>query len=252
MAYRRSIRRIRRTRRTGRKKRIVNKTNNALVTKSFLKKTLAKAIESKRVTVLRTLENSSETGYTTEQLGTFITPGVTDQGRIGNTIHLTGLQVRYHFQTSVGAEPSTADLRPPITLHMFLVQSKNNWTNPSSTWFKSVSSGIEDPYEPLTNDNIQTGILILNTDMFTVLGHHKRTIQCTEDRKIASHNGIAKFNLKNKKMVFNSNSLSINGVGEIVPAIYLVTYFYHGIKPEFLNTNVQFGVRQAVSLYYKD
>jgi len=252
MAYRRSIRRTRRTRRTGRRKRIVSKGSTALVTKSFLKKTLAKTVESKRNSNLTTLTSESETPYIVSHIGQYITPGVTDEGRIGNTIHLTGIAVKYVFncQLSLSLIPSTR--WPPVTLKMFLVQSKNNYTLPQGQWFKTIGSGDTTVYTELSDETINAGLLVLNTDGYTILGAKSIKLDPDVSQPLRQVTGSWSVKLRNKKMTFLSNSLIQNGNSQINPPIYLVYYFYTGYEATERDPVLQYGARFSTTTYYKD
>jgi len=249
MAYRKKTRRIRRTRRTTRKKRTVS---NALVTKSFLKKTLAKSIESKRNTHNVALEHTDEVPYLLDLVGRYIVPGVTDEGRIGNTIHLTGVNVRYVFTAALSTDVLVTTRWPPVTLKMFLIQSKNNFFTPTSQWFKSFDSGNTDPTVPLTDESINDGRRILNTDNFTVLGSHTHKLMPELGKPLVQYTGMMRVPLKNKKMVFNSNNTSANGTADIMPPIYLVYYFYTGFLAGSRDPALEWGCRASITTYYKD
>jgi len=243
-----------RKKRTMRRRKVYRRkrgTSN-LVTKAFLAKKLARTIESKRVSLTSSFTSTSETAAQVQMVGQYIVPGVTDQGRIGNTIHLTGVQIRYHYAYELGEFFTETEKAPPITLHMYLVQAKNNFVLPQVQWFKSIDAGDANPYQELNADTINEGTYILNTDHFKVLGHHSRRLQPDCCKRLVSTRGIAKFPMKNVKMVFQSNSTDLNGIAEITPQIYLVTYFYTGITPTGLSINLDFGVRKMMSIYYKD
>jgi len=250
MAYRKRTRRIRRTRRTTRKKRTVN---NSLVTKSFLKKTLAKTVESKRNTYNSSLEHTDEVPYLAHQIGRFIVPGVTDEGRIGNTIHMTGINIRYVFTAALSTDVLVSTRWPPVTLKMFVVQAKNNFFTLTSQWFKAFDAGNTDPVVPITDESINDGRRVLNTDTFTILGTHTRKLMPELGKPLTQTTG--KFSVpfkQHKKMVFTSNNTSANGSADIVPPIFVVYYFYTGFLAGSRDPVLEYGCRAAITTYYKD
>jgi len=241
-----------RRRRTSSRKRVSFKKRRArstLVTKQYLKKTLSKAVEGKRSCVLGDFSQANAidgSGYYRFHVGAFITPGTTDAGRIGNTVHLTGFKVRYVYQATNALEAGV-----PRTLRFFLVQMKSMFATPDDIWFKSFNSGATNVYHPLTQDRIQDGRYLLNTDCFRILGRKDVTLtpnSLNNPYRIAT--GVFNVKLPNIMTKFLSNSNVGNGTGEVIPNLFFVMYNYSGNTENAADGTWQ--VRMCMSTYYKD
>jgi len=87
----------------------------------------------------------------------------------------------------------------------------------------------------------------------TVLGSYTKTLQPTADESFKQHTGSFSVRFKkHKKLVFNTNSLTTNGLAEIAPPLWLVYYFYLGVTDENVDATLDYGARVACTTYYKD
>lgn len=243
-----------RMRRPLRRKRARRTRTKALTraAKRAVKNIVYKDKESKCVTTLiSNLNNISETipDYVDQILYLTSTPGVTDRGRIGNTIHATGCRVKYVFKYQF---PNTAEYSTePLTLHMFIIKCKNTWQLPSSHWFKSLDRGVNDPYVPLERESIDDGRRVFNTDYYTILKHKTVTLQPTADSPVKQWTGDFSVSLKRQEIKFDSNDTAGNGIADLNHIYMFYAYVYSGTGIQ-INTPVQYGARFAIYQYYKD
>ncbi|AXQ66478.1 MAG: hypothetical protein [Persevirus pargotis] len=246
MAYRRSRRTARRTRRTSRKKGTVLQQ-----LKKYVKKELNDAVEHKCVTIGNTLLKSDETGYRIDSIGKNITNGVTDAGRIGNTIHLSRVTCRYVFSASLTTGVDVTTRWPPVTLKMFLVELKEGLPTLGSVWFKAFDRGDDDPVVPLSNDSINDGRRVINTDSFKILGAYSKTL--TPSLQVPYHQFTGKFNVKlNKKLTYIHNGTADAYPYQVTPTIFLVYYFYTGFTSSAEAPELDYEMRVRTSQYFKD
>jgi len=224
--------------------------SKTLATKSYVNKMVSKATESKRTTSLYTLVDSDAStgaGYLFHVVGQNISVGVTDRGRIGNTIHLTGVQVRWvALMEWVDAGARDA------TINIVFVRPKNNYSAPHSRWFKSFDNALDDPYEPLSVESMNDGRRWINTDDLILLKHYKKTIYRRDggiDKQTA--NGIAKLPLNKMKMIINQNGTSAPSFSDISPAIWVYMYVTLNDDAAYSESNA-FTTDYAVSTYYRD
>jgi len=246
MAYRRTRRTTRRTRRTARKKGTVLQQ-----LKKYVKKELNDTIEHKCVTFGTTLLKSDEIGYSIKSIGQDITSGVTDGGRIGNSIHLTRVTCRYVFSANLTTDVDVTTRWPPVTLKMFLVQQKEGSSTIANVWFKAFDRGDDDPVVPLNNDTINDGRRVINTDSFKILGSYTKTLTPSLQVPYQQHTG--KFNIKlNKKLTYIHNGSTSAYPYQVIPTIFLVYYFYTGFTSTAEAPELDYQVRVRGSQYYKD
>lgn len=247
MAYRRRARTIRRTRRTGRKKGTV-----LTQLKKYVKKELNAAVEHKSVTWGSTLSKGEEIPYRTNPIGCNITPGVTDGGRIGNTVHLSRITCRFVMSAKLGTDITVEDRWPPVTLKIFLIQSGNQSTTISTNWFKAFDQGSEDPYVELTNESINDGRYVVNTDSFKILGAYSKTLKPSLSAPLSQYTGKCTFKLNNKKLTFIHNGTSNSVPFQVIPGLDIVYYFYTGFTAEAESPKYDYDVRMRTFQYYKD
>lgn len=249
--YKRS--RGRRQRRTRRRTRRLRKPNLTRSIKAVMNTQIYKALESKCVTSnLLGLNNVTETipSFVSQVLYQAVTPGVTDRGRTGNTIHATGVRVHYVYKYQF---PNSGDLysTEPMTLHMFIIKVKNPWVLPHTHWFKSLDRGAETPTVLLDRESIDDGRRVLNTDQFDVISHKTVTLQPTEEKPVVQHTGHFSVSLKRSKITYGSNSTFINGIGDLDKVYMFYAYVYTGSGIDVLPP-VNYGVRFGIYQYYKD
>lgn len=248
--YKRKRSSVRRRRtRPGRRR---TKKSTQVVTKQYLKKQLDKAIESKKtcsIVGLTKLDLEAGTGYFRHRVGSFLTPGVTDNGRIGNTIHLTGVRVNYVF-TATSATAATY----PYVLNIMILKMKSQFAVPEDTFYKAFNMGAEEPYVPLTLSAIQDGRRIYNTESYNILAHKKVTLRPNlNTTSIATSTGKLALRLPRTEMKFFSNSTLINTATQIVPGIYIFMFVYTGSGTGYPEGDGQdFQIRACMSEYYKD
>jgi len=247
MAYRRTKRTTRRTRRTARKKGTVLQQ-----LKKYVKKELNEAVEHKCVTFGTTLLRSDELNYQIKSIGQDITSGVTDGGRIGNTIHLTRLTCRYVFSASLAADVDITTRWPPVTLKMFIIQEKEGGSSIAANWFKAFDRGDDDPVVPLTDDTINDGRRVINTDSYKILGAYSKTLTPTLHNPFQQFTG--KFNVKmnKKKITYIHNGPLSSFPYQVIPSIFLVYYFYTGFTTDALTDKLDYKVRVRTAQYYLD
>lgn len=220
--------------------------------KRVVKSMIYKDKESKCITNnITTLNNISETipDYISQILYLDLVPGVTDRGRIGNTVHATGCRVSYVFKYQF---PNTGEYSTePLTLHMFIIKCKNTWQLPASHWFKSLDRGAGDPYVALERESIDDGRRVYNTDMYTILKHKTVTLQPTIDSPVKQWTGNFATKFNRQELKFDSNQTSGNGIADINHIYMFYAYVYSGSGLQ-INTPVQYGARFAIYQYFKD
>lgn len=227
-------------------------TNLSKTVKRTVNKLIYKAKESKCVcSNLLGLTNVGEStpDFVNQTLYVNVTPGVTDRGRIGNTINATGIRVNYVTKVQF---PNTGDYAvEPTTLHMFIIKVKNNWLSPHIYWFKSLDRGIADPYVPLDRENIDDGRRVLNTDMYTVVKHKTVTLQPSAIKPVVQVTGQFTANLRRAEIKFNSNDVSTQGIADLNHVYMFYAYFYTG-SGNSVALPINQAARFAVYQYYKD
>ena len=159
----RSRRPLRRRRRT--------RNSKALATRAYVRKLTARVQESKRTAINGVLDETDIDGWQSTYIGQNITVGVTDKGRIGNTINLTGIVVRWKI-----ASYFVDDQAVIPTVHIAIVQPKNGYSPPHSRFYKTFDAGLDDPYEVLDKDSMNDGRRWLNTDDLKILKYYKKKI----------------------------------------------------------------------------
>jgi len=247
MAYRRTKRTTRRTRRTARKKGTVLQQ-----LKKYVKKELNEAVEHKCVTFGTTLLRSDELAYNIKSIGQDITSGVTDGGRIGNTIHLTRLTCRYVFSAKLGTDVDVTTRWPPVTLKMFIIQEKTSGSSIANEWFKAFDRGDDDPTVALDDGSINDGRRVINTDSFKILGAYSKTLMPTLEAPFRQFTGKFNVKLKNKKLTYIHNGPFSAFPYQVIPGIFLVYYFYTGITSDALTEKIDYQVRVRTAQYYLD
>lgn len=218
---------------------------------SAIRREVYKAKEGKCVTGELFLTNVGETTptYVNEILYLEVYNGTTDRGRIGNTIHATGIRVNYVFTYKF---PNNGDLfsTEPMILHMVLIQVKNPWVLPHTHWFKSFDRGANEPTVPLERTFIDDGRRVFNTDQYTVLKHKTVSLQPTDDRPATSTTGYFTHNMKRTEIKFDSNG-NTNSIADLNKIYMFYAYVYTGTGFEVV-TPAQYGARFAIYQYYKD
>lgn len=234
----------------------------SLVTKSYLRKALVRTKESKSVSTLT--EGLSIIGgdsplvndITSYNIFSYITPGVTDAGRIGNTIELSAVGVKWISNS--GCIPGTESLTNryrDVHLHVYLVMAKNNYLLPQTYWYNAFNRGAETPYVALNTENIGDGRRTINTSQIKILGHKRIKLGQPNNNTLEyQRDGTILFKCK-KTVKINSNSTDANGNAECNPPIYLIMYLQDpGTQLDsgpFLSfQNVQ--VSTSITTYYKD
>jgi len=243
------------TRRTRRAKRKSRSGSNKLATKKDVNNAIVRKMENKRVTDNNiALQDSSELDYLRYNVLSLITPGVTIQGRIGNSVLLTGIGIKYKFKNEIEIGQESSALRPgPVTLHLYLVSSKNGFYNPEDTFYNTFATGQNESYQILDDASINDGRRTICTDMLRVHGHHQRTIQITMEKPTAQITGSYNVRFKKpKKCKFIQNYTTGNELGTYTPNIFLIGFFYTGIVRSFRDPALNYAVDLACTTYYKD
>jgi len=231
-----------------RRKRVMRKS--PLATKAYVRKAVVSKMESKQGNQTLTYNQNSEADYVRNAILAFITPGVTDKGRIGDSIYLTWFNVKVVFTVKALAVDCM-----PATLHMYLVKCKSGVNVPDDTFYRKYDNGAEDPYKPLDYTNIQAGNNTINTKQFSVLWHRQKTLLTAlnnEPRKRVVCNWSYRFP-KMTKCRFDSNDTGSAGITEITPGIFLYTFVYtgEGSRSE-MQTNMEFDIDGIITTHYKD
>jgi len=250
--YKRKTRYVRRTRR---RKRTNRKGQNALVTQKQLKTAIMRKMESKRNTDSNyRLTSESELDFLRKNIVDLITPGVTDQGRIGSTIYLTGVNIKYVYRTSIERGQESPEIRPgPITMHLWIVEPKNGFYNPDEQWYKAFASGAETAYAPLDDTTINDGRRTFNNDMIKVHGHYTKTLQVDFSQPVKQATG--QFNVRWKKPLkcdFMQNTTEGNELGTYSKNIFFYAYFYSGDIKTLREVTLNYDAYMAITTYYKD
>jgi len=228
-------------------------------TKAFVKKAISTKMESKMVQ-LSAQHSSIEEGlpvYKKYPMYAQSAVGVTDRGRIGNTIFATKIVVKYKISVEWDdIDPENPDILVPeqglvpIWFNFFLVRKKTNSINIEDQWFKPKDRGQEFQAEPLDFSNVQNGLNVLNTDMYTVLAMKKVRMhidrQSRTDRKTSAF--VYRFK-KPLKIHLQENSTNVTDTALISPLIELVMYPYWGGDSQWGQNWLN---QYSIQMYYKD
>jgi len=238
-----------RARRTfSRKKRRVGKVTKTV--KTYVQRSIASKLESKNVCIIDTITKAAildGLGYYRTAPAAIITPGVTDRGRIGDTVYLTGITIKYKFQAD-----ANSNFNSPITWHWYVVKMKSRFATPDDVWFKSFDSGAINAYVGLSQVAVQDGRRKLNTQAFTVLGHKKITLHPGSGTAYRqAKTGMMITRMKMLKQKFNTNSTVGSGLQEFTPGIYVIGYPYDGDSENYAEYQ-DFAIRFCIDLTYKD
>jgi len=224
------------------------RSSRKLATVAYVKKLTAKTQESKRTTVLDTLTNDQTISpfAIVRQIGLDIVQGTSEKGRIGNTVRLTGINVRWVLKSglinSLGFTP---------TLHIIIVEPKNNWGPPGLRWYKAFDNGLQDPYEPLNIDSANDGRRWMNTDDIKIHKYFKKRLRKDDDLDNVLHNGNVKLKL-NRQLIINHNGSTGVSPGDINPVIYVYAFVTYLDVTAYETTGNFFELNTAINTYYKD
>ncbi|AXH78114.1 MAG: putative capsid protein [Persevirus truchatis] len=249
----------RRSTRSTRRKRVSTrrKKSTTLATKAYVQKAITKKQESKMVQISgdfnSELESFPELWYTRHALYQQCLPGVTDRGRIGDTIYATGINVMYKIQAIRQIDMSAEESRP-ITFKLFVIHQKNSYQVPTENWFKGKDRGASDPSEPLAQEFVQNGLNVLNTDAFKILGHKNITIRPTPKEPYHMRTGRMWVPLRQMKINLQNNLQSgQNGIEQIMPLLWFVAYPYWGDEGEDgAIYQGKWQMKYSIQQHYKD
>jgi len=244
MAFKRArARRFSSRRRTKRTRRGTRK----LATVAYVKKLTAKTQESKRTTVLDTLTQNQDVSpfAIVRQIGLDIAQGTSDKGRIGTTIRLTGINVRWVIKSTL--EGATSFIP---TLHIVIVEPKNNWGTPGLRWYKAFDNGLTDPYEPLNIDSANDGRRWMNTDDIKIHKYFKKRLKNDDNLNNSLYNGNVKLKL-NKTMTITHNGSTSISPGDVSPVLYVYAFVTYLDVSAYTIEN-EFELNTAINTYYKD
>lgn len=246
-----SRKRTRSRRKYGRKK------SGGVATKAYVQKAITRKQESKMCQFSDAFYwNSEQSVYNDVLCYRFAAVGTTDRGRIGNTIWGTKIVLKYKFiseffsQNPENYEELIPQGVPPITMKCFIVRRKANYALLAEQWFKAKDRGTEFPYLGLTPSNIQNGLNVLNTDVFTVLAMKNITLRPTRDDRNKIATGSLSYTFpKPTKITLNENSTNVVNNDLITPMIEVWMYPYWGTDSEHGSA---WGFQYSVQQYYKD
>lgn len=225
-------------------------------TKAYVKKAISRKLESKMVQYSNAFYNSSEDNvYNSHLCYSTCSVGVTDRGRIGNSIYPTKIVLKYKIQCDHTAL-NPVDLPEPqgiptIWFNMFLIKQKSNFGfDPPYQWFKAKDRGSEFPTLPLSFDNVQDGKNTLNTDAYTVIKMKKVPVTITLDHREEIKTGSMVHVFKKlSKMILNENSTNVTDAATITPVYYVIMYPYWGKDSSW---GGKWGFEYSIQCYYKD
>lgn len=182
--------------------------------------------------------------------------GVTDRGRIGDTIWGTKIVVKYKFAGEhFAGDPENPDLLvpdslPAIYMKIFLVKIKSNYADLALAWFKAKDRGTELPVLPLTPTNIQDGKNVLNTDVMTIVKMKTVKMKLSRDNRNEIITGAMVHRFKKPvKITIRENSTNVNDVNTIDPLYQVIMYPYWGTDSQW---GGDWGMEYSIQQYYKD
>lgn len=251
------VKRTRARRPLRRRKSRARKKTKKLATVAYVKRALTSSKEDKMVQITDELFYNTvgfpSTWFKRHLMYEFCVPGVTDRGRIGDSINMAGIRVSFKLQVFGNFTATFNEVRP-LTWYFFLVEPKNNWFAPTSMWFKSRDRGTANPYLDLNETNVQNGLNVINNDSMTIHGMKKITVQPGTDIQYKQVTGSWYIPLKNRKLKLQNNDPTSNAPNEIMKPIYLVTYPYWGDTGGGEGATYQgtWGCTYSIMQYYRD
>lgn len=217
--------------------------------KNYVAKAIFSKLESKRICIIDVFNKNDAVdgiGYYRLAPQQFITPGVTDRGRIGDSIYLSAITIRYVVDQYI-----TTNANKPLYLHWYVVRMKSRFATPDDVWFQSFDAGATNTYVPLSQGAIQDGRRKLNTQAYTVLGHKAVKIHAGSGSSYAQCvTGKLTVPLKHQKAMFNTNSTTGSGLQEFSPGIYVIHYAYDGGSNNY--SDQDWNQRFCIEMSYKD
>lgn len=226
-------------------------------TKAFVQKAISRKMESKMVQESDAFFwNSEDAIYNRKYMYAASAVGVTDRGRIGNTIWGTKIVVKYKISGEhFAGDPENPDLLVPDSLpafycKIFLVKIKSNYADILEQWFKSKDRGSEFPVLPLNEVNIQNGLNVLNTDFFNIIKMKTVKMKLTRDNRNEVITGAMTHRFKKPiKITLNENSTNVTDANTIDPLMQVLIYPYWGTPSQWGGS---WGIQYSIQQYYKD
>lgn len=216
-----------------------------LASKAYVRKLTNKAVEAKRTTSLYELAQDSTTPYNAHIVGQNINVGITDKGRIGNTINLTGIGIRWKLESLWNDSLATN----PV-VHIVIVEPKNGWFTPASRFWKAFDNGLPNPTEILDLTSMNDGRRVLNTEDLIIHKHYKRTCHKISDQIAGIYTGNCSMKLK-RTVKINNNGTGTISPGDVSIPLYVYMFVVLGDEGKY-DVNNQFTLSTAVNTYYKD
>lgn len=260
----RTYKRTRARRNLKRPRRVTRRKSRALATKAYVQKAVARKQDSKMCQFSDAFyANSENPTYRMYTMYKWSTPGVTDRGRIGNTIWATKIVVRFVINVQHFSDPPTSseatqnydkltpESVPPFWVKMFLVQRKSGTGDLKDSWFNEKDRGVDFPVMGLTPEHIQDGCNTINVADKTILKYKTVSVRVTRDNRQNLLTGSFTYRFpKAKKITLNDNEFD-NAVDDrlINPNIQFVIYPYWGYNAQHGSA---WGIRYSMYQYYKD
>jgi len=249
-----------RARRNFKRKRSMSRRKRSatgLATKAYVQKQISRKQESKMVQFSDSFFYNSELNtYNDILLYKHSSTGTTDRGRIGNTIWATKINFKYKFSAEHNAPvPDRQDELfpqglPPLYMNIMLIKRKNGTANIQNQFYKSKDRGVEFPYLPLTQPNVQNGLNALNTDIYTVVKFKKLKMLITRDQRVNTITGSMTHVFKKPvKITLNENSTNVVNNELVTPCYEIWMWPYWGTDSSWGGA---WGFAYSAQQHYKD